>query len=57
VQTKSVNSNAIDDMFVAFNIVQQIMKGLSDSTSEKDKVVFITKAVLRLLKGNGGNSS
>jgi hypothetical protein len=43
------NSNAIDDMFVAFTMVQQIMLGLSGAASEE--------AVFSLLKCNGGHSS
>jgi hypothetical protein len=57
VQEKTVNSNAMDDVFVAFNMVQQIMTGLSRAASEEDKVSVITKAVVSLLKHNGGNSS
>jgi hypothetical protein len=37
VQAKIVNSNAMDDTIVAFALVQQIMTGLSDATSEEEK--------------------
>jgi hypothetical protein len=47
----------MDDMFVAFTMVQQIMTGLSGAASEEEKVAVITKAVLSLLNRNGGNSS
>jgi hypothetical protein len=47
----------MDDMFVAFTVVQQIMTGLSGATSEVEKVSVIIKAVFSLLKHNGGNSS
>jgi hypothetical protein len=57
VQAKNVNSNAMDDMFVAFTMVQQIMTGLSGAAPEEEKVAVITKAVFSLLKRNGGNSS
>jgi hypothetical protein len=32
-----VNSNAMDDMFVVFTMVQQIMTGLSSAASEEEK--------------------
>jgi hypothetical protein len=37
MQEEIVNSNAMDDMFVAFTMVQQIMTGLSSAASEKKK--------------------
>jgi hypothetical protein len=57
MQEEIVNSNAMDDMFVAFTIVQQIMTGLSGTASEEEEVSIITKAVFSLLKRNGGNNS
>jgi hypothetical protein len=54
MQEEIVNSNAMDDMFVAFTMVQQIMTGLSSAASEEEKVSIITKSVL---KRNGGYSS
>jgi hypothetical protein len=52
MQEEIVNSNALDDMFVAFTMVQQIMTGLSSAASEEEKVSVITKAVFSLLKRN-----
>jgi hypothetical protein len=43
----------MDDMYVAFTMVQQIMTGLSGAASEEEKVSVITKAVFSLLKHNG----
>jgi hypothetical protein len=37
MQEEIVNSNAMDDMFVAFTMVQQIKTGLSSAASEKEK--------------------
>jgi hypothetical protein len=51
-----VNSNAMDDMLVAFTVVQQIMTRLSGTVSEEEKVRFITKAVFSIVKRNVGNS-
>jgi hypothetical protein len=52
-----VNSNAINYMFVAFTMVQQVMTELSGAASEEEKVSIISKAVFSLLRRNGGNSS
>jgi hypothetical protein len=57
MQEESANSNAMDDMFVAFTMVQQIMTGLSRAASEEEKVSIITKSVISLLKRNGSYSS
>jgi hypothetical protein len=57
MQAKTVNSNAMDDMFVAFTMVQQIMTGLSCAASGEEEVSAITKDAFILLKHNGGNSS
>jgi hypothetical protein len=54
MQEEIVNSNAMDDMFVAFPTVQQIVTGLSSAASEEEKVSIITKSVFSLLKRNGG---
>jgi hypothetical protein len=35
IKEENVNNNAIDDMFVAYTMVQQIMAGLSRAASEK----------------------
>jgi hypothetical protein len=57
MQVETVNCNAMDDMFVAFTMVQQIMTGLPGAVSEEEKVSIITKPVFSLWKRNGGNSS
>jgi hypothetical protein len=57
VQEKIVNSNAMDNMFVAFTMVQTIMTGLSSTASEDEMFSIITKAILSVLKCNGGYSS
>jgi hypothetical protein len=49
-QEEIVNSIAMDDMFIAFTMVQQFMTGLSIAGSEEEKVSS-------LLKRNGGYSS
>jgi hypothetical protein len=57
IQEEIVNSSAMDDMFVAFTMVQQIMTVLSSAASEEEKVSIITKSVFSLLKHNGGYTS
>jgi hypothetical protein len=57
MEEEIINSNVMDDMFVAFTMVQQIMKGFSGAASEQEEVSIITKAVFNLLKRNSGNSS
>jgi hypothetical protein len=59
VQAKNVNTRitGMDDMFLAFAMVQQIMTGLLGAATEKGKVGDMTKAVFRLLKTNATNSS
>jgi hypothetical protein len=54
MQEEIVNSNGMDDTFVAFTMAQQIMTGLSSAASEVEKVSVITKSVFSLLKRNGG---
>jgi hypothetical protein len=49
MQEEIVNSNAMDDMFVAFTMVQQIMTGLSSAASEEKKVSIITKSVFSFI--------
>jgi hypothetical protein len=44
----------MDDMFVAFTMVQQIMAGLSRDASEEEEVSIITKTAFILLNHNGG---
>jgi hypothetical protein len=57
VQAESVNNNVMDNMFLAFTMVQQIMTELSGAMIENENVALITKAVFRLLKNNANNSS
>jgi hypothetical protein len=57
VHAKSVNITAMDDVFLAFTTMQQIMTELSGAVTEKEKVAVITKAMFRLLKNNANNSS
>jgi hypothetical protein len=57
VQAKNVNTNAMDYVFLAFTMVQQIMIELSCAVTGKGKVAVITKAVFRLLKNSANNSS
>jgi hypothetical protein len=37
MQANVVNNNAMDDMYVAFTMVQQIMTGLSGAATEEEK--------------------
>jgi hypothetical protein len=57
MQEEIVNSNAMEDMFVAFTMVQQIMTRPSSAASEEEKFSIITKSVFSLLKRTGGYSS
>jgi hypothetical protein len=57
MQEEVINSNEMDDMFIAFTMVQQILAGLSSAASEEEKFSIITKSVFSLLKDNGGYSS
>jgi hypothetical protein len=52
MQAKNVNINAMDNVFLAFTVVQQIVTVLSCAATEKEKVAVITKAVFRLLKNS-----
>jgi uncharacterized coiled-coil protein SlyX len=47
----------MDDTLIAIAMVQQIVTELSDAVTEQDKVIVITKVVLRLLKSKANNSS
>jgi hypothetical protein len=57
MQAKNVNTNARDDMFLVFAVVQQIMTELSGAATGKEEVAVITKVVFRRLKNNASNSS
>jgi hypothetical protein len=53
VQAASVNSASLDNMFRVASVVQQIMTGLNDAVSEEQKIVAITKIVMKLMNSNG----
>jgi hypothetical protein len=57
MQEAIVNSNKMDDKFVAFNLVQHILTDLSSAVSEEEKISNITNSVFSLLKRNGATSS
>jgi hypothetical protein len=57
MQANVANSNAMDDMYVAFTMVQQIMTGLSGAASEEEEVSVVIKVAFSLLKHNGCYSS
>jgi hypothetical protein len=52
-QASNVNSASLDNMFRVATVVQQIMTGLNDATSEEEKIVAITRIVLNLMNSNG----
>jgi hypothetical protein len=48
------NSSSVNDMFkVVAMTLQQIMRELSGAESEGDRIMAITKIVLKLMKQNG----
>jgi hypothetical protein len=53
VQAPLVNSQPLDNMLRVVNVVQQIMTKVSGALSEEDKIVVITKIVLKLMNQNG----
>jgi hypothetical protein len=54
VQAPNANSSSLNDMFtVVATIFQQIMTQLSGAESEEDRILAITKIVLKLVKKNG----
>jgi hypothetical protein len=56
VQAKNVNINAMD-VFLAFDMVQQIMTEFIGAVTEREMIAVLTKAVFKLLKNNTNNSS
>jgi hypothetical protein len=48
-----VPSSSKNGMLKAATVVHQIMTELSETMSEKDKIMVITKTVLNLMKQNG----
>jgi hypothetical protein len=53
VQAPNVNSSSLDNMFKVASLVQQIMTGLNEAVSEEQKIVAITKIVMKLMNSNG----
>jgi hypothetical protein len=54
VQAPNANSSSLNDMFTLFaTIFQQIMTDLNGAESEEDRIMTITKIVLKLVKQNG----
>jgi hypothetical protein len=52
-QASNGNSAFLDNMFRVASVVQQIMTGLNDAVSEEQKIVAITKIVMKLMSSNG----
>jgi hypothetical protein len=57
MQAKNINSNAMDDTLIFINMVHQIMTELSGAATGQERVIVITKVVLRLLKNKAKNNS
>jgi hypothetical protein len=54
VQASNANSLSLNDMFkVVATIFQPIMTELSGAESEEDRIMAITKIVLKLIEQNG----
>jgi hypothetical protein len=54
VQAPNANSSSVNDMFKVVALTfQQIMRELSGAKSEEDRIMAITKLVLKLMKQNG----
>jgi hypothetical protein len=53
VRAAIVNSQPLDNMLRVVSVVQQIMTEFSGALSEEDKIVAITKIVLKLMNQNG----
>jgi hypothetical protein len=47
--TGNSNLSSLDNMFKVATIVQQIMTGLNEAVSEEDKIITITKIVMKLI--------
>jgi hydroxyethylthiazole kinase-like sugar kinase family protein len=52
-QASNVSSASLNNMFRDASVVQQIMTGLNDAVSEEQKIVAITKTVMKLVNSNG----
>jgi hypothetical protein len=57
VQASHVTSQPFDNMLKVVTVVQQIMTEVSGALSEEEKIVAITKIVLKLMNQNGHWSS
>jgi hypothetical protein len=57
MQASNMNTNAMDDTLAAVTMVKQIMTELCGVATEQEKVIIITKVVLRLLKNNANRNS
>jgi hypothetical protein len=53
VQASNVSSQPFDNMLKVVTVVQQIMTEVSGALSEEEKIVAITKIVLKLMNHNG----
>jgi hypothetical protein len=57
VQARILNVNAMDDMFIAFSMVQKIMRGLSGAVTEKEKFSVVTEGAFSVLKSYGADGA
>jgi hypothetical protein len=46
----NINSSSLNDMHKIATVVQQIVTGLNGAVSEEDKIVAVTKFILKLTK-------
>jgi hypothetical protein len=53
VQAPLLNSQSLDNMLRVVTSVQQIMTEVNGAMSEEEKIVAITKIVLKLMNKNG----
>jgi hypothetical protein len=54
-QTSNVNSSVLNDIFnVVATTSQKIMTELNGAESEEDRIMAVTKIVLKLMNHNGG---
>jgi hypothetical protein len=52
-QAPNGNSSSINDMFKVASGVEQIITGINEAVSEEQKIVAITKIVMKLMNSNG----
>jgi hypothetical protein len=45
----NINTSSLDNMFGIATTVQQIMSGLNEAASEEEKIITITKIVMKLI--------